>query len=656
MRKLNLKLGMALVLMLSACIDRDITPNSGSSDDIQDLVVPQTFDFTTTQTIDLTITEDDNEAGVRYDIYTLSSDTLNGLVTSGFSDQGGQYSTRLVIPNYLEKLYIKKNRNGQFESMEVELNSDQVGITFKSKPGGRFSRTENCSELLYAVNGDGGFYTIDNESGIYDEVRLSDLEGGGSIACAVDRANRIVYYNTGNTLRYYDIDEATFHVQSQGNPFNGSYPRMEYNNSNGLLYIAKNERMYIIDPLTNTTISSYNIVGLESPVGGGDMAISLDGTIFMCAFSGLYRIEVVENEALATRISADNLPFSPTSMAIDRTDRLYLATNAGSSELIEMDKVDGAWQVAQAYNHKINDLGSLPCTIEELGNTDTDGDGIIDPLDDFPQDADKAYETFTPSEFGWGSLAFEDLWPFKGDYDFNDLVVNYRFIGIANAQNEFVELEARFRIKAIGASFRNGFGFEMPISSGLISSVTGHRLTQGIVTLDGKGLESGQTNPVIIVFDNAFDNIGRSGGAFVNTETAFERVEGDEIVINIAFTQPVPSDQFGSAPFNPFIFIDGERNKEVHLADMAPTDLADTTLLGTASDDSNIAEGRFYKSENGLPWAINIIHDFKYPIEKTAVNAGYNRFNDWATSGGVQFPDWYKDNSGYRNNNRLYDR
>ena len=118
----------------------------------------------------------------------------------------------------------------------------------------------------------------------YSETALSSLVGGGSIACAVDRTNRLCYYNTGTTLRYYDIDNQTFHVAQTGNPFNNSYPRMEYNNTDGNLYIAKNEMMYIVNPLTNSVLGSYSIVGLQSPVSGGDVAISLDGTIYMCCF------------------------------------------------------------------------------------------------------------------------------------------------------------------------------------------------------------------------------------------------------------------------------------------------------------------------------------------------------------------------------------
>jgi hypothetical protein len=38
------------------------------------------------------------------------------------------------------------------------------------------------------------------------------------------------------------------------------------------------------------------------------------------------------------------------------------------------------------------------------------------------------------TSFIYGTLAYEDLWPSKGDYDFNDLVVDYDFNIVKNNQ------------------------------------------------------------------------------------------------------------------------------------------------------------------------------------------------------------------------------
>ena len=660
LRKRNACYLLMVFMLITACVDKDIKPGTPSGDGSLDTVeVPEDFEFETSGEVEINIQDTDTENIIKYSIYSFGADTLNDLVASGFTDNSGLFTTSISLPNYLEKVYVVRNNKGQFDGFELPVESGMISLNYAAQGGraGRhFSSQEGCTEVLYAVNSKGQFFTIDNENGSYEETALPDLEGGGSIACAVDRTNRVTYYNTGTTLRYYDIDNNTFHVVSQGNPFNGNYPRMEYNNTDGLLYIAKNEKMYIVDPLSNQVISNVTISGIQSPVSGGDVAISLEGTIYMCTFSGLYRIEIAGDgsAAEAIRISAEGLPFQPTSMAIDRNDRLYLATNDANSQLIEMDKFDGAWQVVKTYDHTINDLGSLPCRLDELDDTDTDSDGVNDPLDDFPNDPERAGQTFTPSKYGWGSLAFEDLWPAKGDFDFNDLVVNYRFIAVINANNKIVELQARFNVRAIGASFKNGFGFEMPVSPALISQVTGSHLKENIVTLDAKGLETGQSNAVVIVFDNAFNELPHTGGSFINTQPGFPESTGEDIVIDVVFENPIEPELLGTVPFNPFIFIDGERGKELHLKGHTPTDLANNSYFNTQSDASNSETQQYYKTANNVPFAINIIHELKYPIEQRPINEGYNYFIQWAVSGGTSYQDWYKDNAGYRNDSKLY--
>ena len=57
-----------------------------------------------------------------------------------------------------------------------------------------------------------------------------------------------------------------------------------------------------------------------------------------------------------------------------------------------------------------------------------------------------------------------------------------------------------------------------------------------------------------------------------------------------------------------------------------------------------------------MPWSISIIHDFKVPKENVRIDEAYNYFIPWATStitNEIQYQDWYKDNPGYRNENKL---
>jgi LruC domain-containing protein len=56
-----------------------------------------------------------------------------------------------------------------------------------------------------------------------------------------------------------------------------------------------------------------------------------------------------------------------------------------------------------------------------------------------------------------------------------------------------------------------------------------------------------------------------------------------------------------------------------------------------------------------MPWAISFIHDFKVPKEKVNITEAYNFFIQWANSGGTLYNDWYKDNPGNRNLDKIQD-
>lgn len=290
------------------------------------------------------------------------------------------------------------------------------------------------------------------------------------------------------------------------------------------------------------------------------------------------------------------------------------------------------------------------------GGDDTDGDGVDNDFDDYPNDGDRAFNNYFPDENTFGTLAFEDLWPYKGDYDFNDLVVDYQFNTVTNANDNAIEIYVSLSVRAIGAAYKNGFGIELPISPDAVQQVTGDfSLTQDIINLDNKNLEENQSKAVIVFFDNAFDLLPHPGdGTGVNTRSGSIYVEPQIINFLISFNYPVNTDNLGQAPFNPFIFVNGDRGREIHMKNDAPTNLVDNSFFGTGQDASSLANGLYYKTENNLPWAINITEGFDYPIEKVAIINAYNYFAQWAESSGSQYPDWYSDGAGYRNSSNIY--
>jgi len=281
---------------------------------------------------------------------------------------------------------------------------------------------------------------------------------------------------------------------------------------------------------------------------------------------------------------------------------------------------------------------------------DSDGDGVTDCDDDYPSDPTRAYNNYTS-----GTAVWEDLWPSKGDYDLNDLVNYYHYNVITNAQNQVVDIIAKFYARAVGASLHNGFGFQFDqVLPAQISSVSGYELTQGYILLNANGTESGQNKAVVIVWDDAENVIHRAGGSFFNTLPGSPAGTADTVTLTIHLTSPLSTAIVGTPPFNPFLIKDMNRSIEIHLPGYVPTALADPGYFGTLDDDSNPLTDRYYKTVTNLPWALNIPTNFDYPFEYIDINLAYNYFSAWAESDGLLNLDWYFDLPGYRNTANIY--
>ncbi len=286
---------------------------------------------------------------------------------------------------------------------------------------------------------------------------------------------------------------------------------------------------------------------------------------------------------------------------------------------------------------------------------DTDNDGISDLLDEYPNDATRAFNSFYPNASTTATVAFEDLWPAKADYDFNDLALAFNIQQVLNANNEVVEYKVKMRVKAIGGSYVNGFGFQLDeLVPSDIASITGQVLTQNLITRNANNTEAGQSKAVIICYDSPEPTLNRVGGSMFNTVKTNGTGSSDSIRINIVFSTPQVASKLTFTKFNPFIFTNKRRGYEIHMANYRPTDLANTSLFGTFDDRTNPSNNAFYKTTNGMPWAILIPENFVYPIEKTPITGGYNFFDDWAISGGSGYTNWYNNSPGNRNTNNLY--
>lgn len=262
---------------------------------------------------------------------------------------------------------------------------------------------------------------------------------------------------------------------------------------------------------------------------------------------------------------------------------------------------------------------------------DRDKDGVCDADDCYPDDPTKAFCNVVPT----GTVAFEDNWPWTGDYDMNDLLMEYDYKVVTNADNQVVRVEGTYKLRATGGSNQNGFAVQFPVDRSKVTNVTGGTL------------EAGQSKAVIVVFNNMRNEM-RSW----NTWTHQALIPQVEYTFGFDITNGPALTEFGLGAYNPFIWNNGRaggRGFETHLPGQQPTNLANTALLGTGMDATVAGTATTYVTKNTrLPWGIHIPARFDYPVEKIAINQAHLKFATWVQSGGTQYPDWYKNLPGYR--------
>jgi LruC domain-containing protein len=252
---------------------------------------------------------------------------------------------------------------------------------------------------------------------------------------------------------------------------------------------------------------------------------------------------------------------------------------------------------------------------------DFDGDGVIDRYDAFPEDPDQAFISQFPGD-GKQIVAFEDLWPSLGDFDFNDLVLTNQVEILKNSDNELVNAKFKVSIDAIGASIDNGIGMILYTANKGIFANNIIASVEGDVELDPEN-----TNGLILT-DDIFSTINNR---YQNNGVGPEG-RPDTLNFTITFNS-------NATDFIPelYLFRTNDRSHEVHRSGFPATATINTSLFNTEDDAGD------YKTESGLIWGMEIITDdkFKNAREKIDILLAYPEFQLWATSEGTQNQTWY---------------
>jgi LruC domain-containing protein len=657
-----------LTLILTSCekeVDSINLPMVEQSEGASTLTVPSSFDFSTTQPIEIEINVKDLQGNPfpnsKIYIYDKSMEDGGKLLFSGTTNSYGSFASQFEIPSFLRNVFVRVNRVGMVNEVFLQINSNRISHTFGGEliPNTGSNKNMKLAHAPIHLNGKYYYLSTFNAQGVPANLEpVNDVIDASFISEVIALLPERVPMDLGLIDPSFDDEihltqdtEISLTFLHEGAGYKNTLAFFKYNTSNPPATKADVDSIFIIFPNSSAQGSDGGLqAGNRVKLGSFKAGTSLGWILLQNAWnSGSQQtntssINWFSQPSFNSNNGANGTagPSAATSQhhvaLIDRNrQRIVLGfedinrDNIGS----DLDFNDALFYVS-ASNYAAISGANLP----NLGTPlDTDGDGVVDTDDDYPNDPAKAN-----NNFAYGSLAFEDLWPYQGDYDFNDLVVDYSTNLISNASNELVEIELEYNFIASGAYRNNGFGVQIDgLLPSDISSSTAPQLYGNYIQLNGNNTEAGQSSAVFIITDQVKERMGVSRSTFVNTvqgDTEFPSV----VVSNrIVLTHPVPMSQVGAAPFNPFLISDGNRGQEVHLKNYLPTDLADASHFNEGADASELAQGRSYSTESGLPWAIHLsgLNTFAYPQEQVAITEAYHYFASWAQSGGIQFQDWY---------------
>ncbi len=251
---------------------------------------------------------------------------------------------------------------------------------------------------------------------------------------------------------------------------------------------------------------------------------------------------------------------------------------------------------------------------------------------------------FYPSETEFGTLFFDDKWPVRGDHDFNDLVVRYRFATTLGSNGAINAIAVKIHPVALGGLVDLGLALRLPLPAG-----TPHTATLSEEDGPGPVLLSPVANENDLIW-TVLDNVrtafpGGVPGEAINTDPWKPWLASREYEISVTFNPPVEGNGWSTPepPFDLFIFHAGSFSHQVHLPAHTGTGRADHSLFNTQDDCSNSFcsppggsfvdnTGRWYVDDQEQPWAFGLPSSARWATEGTPIETAFPGVSAWLAS------------------------
>lgn len=239
---------------------------------------------------------------------------------------------------------------------------------------------------------------------------------------------------------------------------------------------------------------------------------------------------------------------------------------------------------------------------------------------------------YYPSSVEYYIAAYEDNYPAKSDYDFNDLVVGYR-VGYGMQDDKVSSLIVYGYMIARGSGYTHDWYLHIGLPAGISGSGTLNLFKPGsTVQESGYPKSFSQTGS----FDQRLLQGTKSlmqipGKEFVNTESDTSLAQGHKFSVAFDFDTPVALSDIALPPYDPYLYVNNT-GYEIHLPEHS-------SRMGTSVNNSETVGG--FKNAQGYPFAVIIPDDWEPPLEKVDLGEAYTTFLGYVGSEGDEQTSWY---------------
>ncbi|MFW5974730.1 MAG: LruC domain-containing protein, partial [Bacteroidota bacterium] len=524
-----------LSLLLSSCFKEndDITEpdNDQPVESVEDLQVSDDFDWKTQQTVQVFVNLPAN--GEIQPLIITNRDKTKRYFKGYPEGNSRTVSTKITPPSYVRGLRLIYN--GASGPNFAYINNGSLVYNFNDMR--KSVQDDDCDLDGFTTYSKGGWGAPPrgNNPGAFMQQHFDDIYPDGLV----------VGDPNNNTVTFETAQDLTDYLPGSGKPLNSGVldsdftnPLRQLGNMTDQIVAAKLNRDYneagVLGDNDNYTLGE--LIYVEGPFKDYTVNEFLDMAEIALGGGGLNGFEVNDYKNAAEDIvdsfhegnnaniltcpfdedEEDQEPFIEVDVTCVDGDVIFTISNTGDGDMeddfeytvikndgtIDSDdyELDASQTIDFSYTGYDTDVFEIEVETPR-GETLTEnmtGCGEEEDNGGGDDDDDTITEDFQ------GTLAYEDLWPGKGDYDFNDLVIDYDFDITKNNQEIVQDITATFTIKAFGAAQHNGFGFTIPtLVPGDIVSVDGYDIDgSSVFDIASNGTEQNQSQATFIVFDD----------------------------------------------------------------------------------------------------------------------------------------------------------